>query len=515
MSTLSSLHRLPAVVAAAFAFATTVAGAGDARAQSARGFAVDRFEPAGGGSDWFSLESLDFRGNWRPAASLVGDFALRPLAIYDKAGNRVASLVDQQAMLHVGAAVVLSGRLRVDLNVPVVLWQDGAPGALNGQSYAPPTSDRLGDVRLGVDLRVFGEAHANATGVVGVQVFFPTGHPSAYTSDGALRLWPRFSLAGEAGPLVWAARIGYHYRPTWKCECYTPGSELTGALAVGVRLLPTMLVGPELYASTPATGPDLGKPGLSPVEVLLGLHLAVARDWALGLGAAPGLTDGAGSPAWRFVASLQFFPAFAPPVPRAAEPLPPLPPPPPPPPAPKPRPPAPPPRPPVPPPPPPPPPPTDRDGDGIFDPEDACPDAPGPRHEDPKRNGCPIVVIQGGQIRIREQVKFKTNSAVILLESNYILIGVVKLLKENPEIKRLRIEGHTDTQGKAKANKKLSQRRAASVMKWLIKYGIAKKRLTSAGFGQERPIATNQTDEGRTENRRVEIHIVEGPGAEP
>jgi OOP family OmpA-OmpF porin len=506
-----------AVGAAAFAFAIPVVGTGEARAQSAPGFTVDRFEPAGGGSEWFSLESLDFRGNWRPAASVVGDLALRPLVIYDQAGNRVASLVDQQAMLHLGAAVVLSGRLRVDLNVPIVLWQDGVAGVLEGREYAPPTNDRLGDVRLGVDLRVFGEAHANATGVVGVQVFFRTGHQSAYTSDGAPRLWPRFSLAGEAGPLVWAARVGYHYRPTWKCGCYSPGPELTGALAIGVRLFPTMLVGPELYASTPATGDGFGKPATSPVEALFGVHLAVAPDWALGLGAAPGLTDGAGSPSWRFVASLQFFPMFVPPAPPAARPVEPPPPPEPPPPlpAPKPRPPAPPPRPPVPPPPPPPPPPTDRDGDGVFDPEDACPDAPGPRHEDPKRNGCPIVVIQGGQIRIREQVKFKTNSAVILPESDYILVGIVKLLKENPEIKKLRIEGHTDAQGKARANKKLSERRAASVMKWLVKLGISKKRLASAGFGRERPIATNQTEEGRTENRRVEIHIVEGPGAEP
>ncbi|MDB4981995.1 MAG: outer membrane protein, partial [Myxococcales bacterium] len=340
MSTLSPLHRL--LAATAFAVAIAFVGARDARAQTAQGFAVNRFEPSGGGSEWFSLESLDFRGNWRPSASVVGDLALRPLVIYDRAGNRVAALVDQQAMLHAGAAIVLSGRLRVDLNVPVVLWQDGAPGALNGQSYAPPTGDRLGDIRLGVDLRVFGEAHANATGVVGLQVFFPTGHQSAYTSDGALRLWPRFSLAGEAGPFVWAARVGYHYRPTSKCGCYAPGPEVTGALALGVRLWPTMLLGPELYASTPATGADFGKPGASPVEVLVGLHLAVARDWSLGLGAAPGLTDGAGSPAWRFVTSLQFFPAFALPAPRVVEPPPPAPLPPP---TPKPRPAAPPPRP--------------------------------------------------------------------------------------------------------------------------------------------------------------------------
>jgi len=106
-------------------------------------------------------------------------------------------------------------------------------------------------------------------------------------------------------------------------------------------------------------------------------------------------------------------------------------------------------------------------------------------------------------------------SAVILKESSYILVGVVKVLTENPEIKKVRVEGHTDTQGKPKHNKKLSERRAASVVKWLVKYGIDKRRLTSAGFGQERPIATNQTEEGRRENRRVELHIVEGPGSEP
>jgi len=76
----------------------------------------------------------------------------------------------------------------------------------------------------------------------------------------------------------------------------------------------------------------------------------------------------------------------------------------------------------------------------------------------------------------------------------------------------LRIEGHTDTQGKPKANKKLSQKRAASVTKWLVKFGIKKKRLTSAGYGQERPIANNQTEEGRRENRRVEFSHRRGAG---
>jgi OmpA-OmpF porin, OOP family len=487
-----------------------------AQTSATSGFAIDRFEPAGGGSEWFSLESLDFRGHLRPAFGLVADLALNPVVIYDASGQKVSALVSGQATLHADAALVLWSRLRLDVNAPVVVWNDGEAGTLDGVSYEPPTGQPLGDLRLGADVRLFGEAHEGITAAVGAQVFLPTGHRGAFTSDGSTRVWPHLLFAGEAGPLVWAARLGYHYRPTDKCTCaLTPGSEVTGGAALGVRALPTMLIGAELYASTAATSDGFLKATTSPLEVLLGVHVAASPDWTVGAGAAPG-TEGAGSPSWRFVASLQYYPAIkTPPAPRLPLPPPPAPRPAPPPPA-KPRPVPPPPK-PVPPPPPkpvPPPPPTDRDKDGIVDPDDACPDVPGPANDDPKRNGCPVVRIEGGQIRIREQVKFKTDSAVILKESNYILVSLVKILDENPEIKKLRVEGHTDTQGKPKHNKKLSQKRAASVMKWLIKHGVKKKRLTSAGFGQDRPIASNQTEEGRRENRRVEFHIVEGPGGE-
>jgi OOP family OmpA-OmpF porin len=509
--TTSVLKIGPRAASAALAALGLVVAGGAARAQAISGFAVDRFEPAGGGSEWLTLESLDFRGHLRPGAGLVMDLALKPVVIYDRNGNQVTSLVNHQAMAHADVALVLWSRLRLDVNAPVVVSQGGLAGQIGGEMYTPPSGERLGDVRLGADIRLFGEAQHGITAAVGAQLFLSTGHQSAFTSDGGPRVWSRLSVAGETGPVNWAARVGYHYRPTYKCGCtLTPGSELTGALAVGIRVLPALLIGPEVYASTPASGDRVAKAVASPVEVLLGFHLFIARDWAVGGGAAPGLTDGAGSPLWRFVAAVQYWPAFVPPAPAPPLPSPP------PPPAPTPRPaPAPPPPPPLPPPPPPPPPPpSDRDGDGIVDPEDACPDTAGPSNTDPSRNGCPVARIEGGQIRIRDQVKFKTDSAVILKESNYILIGVVKILTDHPEIKRLRVEGHTDTQGKPSYNKKLSQRRAASVVKWLIRFGIGKKRLTSAGFGQERPIANNLTEDGRRENRRVEIHIVEGPGGE-
>jgi outer membrane protein OmpA-like peptidoglycan-associated protein len=151
----------------------------------------------------------------------------------------------------------------------------------------------------------------------------------------------------------------------------------------------------------------------------------------------------------------------------------------------------------------------DRDHDGIPNDVDACPDEPGPKSDDPKKNGCPIAQIVGTEIKINDQVKFKTNSAEILpgKESEDVLKAVSKILKEHPEIKKVKVEGHTDNVGNANYNKTLSGNRAASVVKWLVKDGIAADRLTSAGMGQDKPIDTNTTEEGRKNNRRVEFHI--------
>jgi outer membrane protein OmpA-like peptidoglycan-associated protein len=82
-------------------------------------------------------------------------------------------------------------------------------------------------------------------------------------------------------------------------------------------------------------------------------------------------------------------------------------------------------------------------------------------------------------------------------------------LKANPDIKRMRIEGHTDNRGNADMNLDLSKRRAASVRQWLVDHGVESERLESEGYGLTRPIASNDTDEGRALNRRVEFKILE------
>ena len=158
------------------------------------------------------------------------------------------------------------------------------------------------------------------------------------------------------------------------------------------------------------------------------------------------------------------------------------------------------------------PPPKDPDKDTILDPEDACPEAPGPRDTDPKKNGCPAARVEKGQIKILERVEFENNSAKIRPQSDKILNAVLAVMTEHPEFTKLSVEGHTDNRGAAGHNLDLSRRRAASVMKWLTDHGVAKTRLSSQGFGMTKPIDSNDSDAGRQNNRRVEFHILEQDG---
>jgi outer membrane protein OmpA-like peptidoglycan-associated protein len=152
----------------------------------------------------------------------------------------------------------------------------------------------------------------------------------------------------------------------------------------------------------------------------------------------------------------------------------------------------------------------DTDQDGIPDATDACPREPGQPDPDPKKNGCPkFIKLEGSQVRILQQVHFQTASAVILPDSFPMLLEIVNLLKANPSIKKMMIEGHTDSDGPAPYNLRLSDQRAASVRAFLVQHGVDAKRLDSHGYGEEKPIADNGTADGRAANRRVEFKITE------
>ena len=146
----------------------------------------------------------------------------------------------------------------------------------------------------------------------------------------------------------------------------------------------------------------------------------------------------------------------------------------------------------------------DTDGDGVNDEEDKCINEKGPA----SNFGCPVIseeIIKRVNLAAKN-VFFATASDKLLAQSNKRLNDVVTILNENPTYK-VQIDGHTDDQGKDEYNQDLSDRRAASVKAYLVSKGIAEGRLSSAGYGETKPVADNKTAKGRAENRRVEMTL--------
>lgn len=576
----------------------------EASAQTvAQGFAANRFEPSERGSEWFTTDTLDIR-DAHLALGVVMDYARRPLVLRSDEGTRLASVVQDHFNAHLGASATVLDRLRLGFSVPITFYQDGNNGsdpAFPAVRYAAPSQEQtLGDMRLDADVRLVGQYGDAFTAAAGLQLFLPTGSRDNYTGDETFRVQPRVQVAGDLGPVVYAARAGVMLRPhDSSFGLVTLGSELTGGASLGFRVLDrNLVVGPEVSASTLFS--NAFERSATPVEALIGAHYT-SGDARFGLGGGTRLTSGYGAANVRLLASLEWVPTAATPKPRADEdgdgvpddvdacpgvrgtrsgdpkrngcpapvaadgdgdgvadsedacpgvagdrttdartngcppdkdgdsvadaldacpdaagPMtddpktrgcPP-----------------------------------DKDGDGVLDADDACPaaagvrsanpklngcpdpdtdkdgianeqdacpDAAGKSDPDPKKNGCPMAFVQGGTIKILQQVKFKLGSADIQpgKDSESVLEAIREVLSAHPEIKRVRVEGHSDNVGAPAYNKKLSQQRAQSVVKWLVGHGIVADRLTAEGFGQERPIDDNKTEAGRKNNRRVDFQI--------
>ncbi|WP_372749964.1 OmpA family protein [Litorivivens sp.] len=143
--------------------------------------------------------------------------------------------------------------------------------------------------------------------------------------------------------------------------------------------------------------------------------------------------------------------------------------------------------------------PLDTDGDGVPDYKDKCPQTPAGRQVD--ASGCKFVLSRTEQIRM--EVNFASNSSDVPAQYMAEVEKVASFLKKFGGVSAV-IEGHTDSSGSDAYNKTLSQRRADAVKAALVsKYGINASRLTAIGYGEERPVASNETREGRSQNRRV------------
>jgi outer membrane protein OmpA-like peptidoglycan-associated protein len=153
----------------------------------------------------------------------------------------------------------------------------------------------------------------------------------------------------------------------------------------------------------------------------------------------------------------------------------------------------------------------DRDGDTVVDRLDNCPDEAG----DPANRGCKrkqLVAITGDKIELVDRVYFRTNRDIIQPRSFALLDNVAAVLQSHLTV-RVRIEGHTDDRGDDGYNKELSQRRADQVMRYLVRKGVDASRLEAVGYGEEKPLQSNDAEAGRAANRRVDFNIIGAAGA--
>ncbi|MDI3283050.1 OmpA family protein [Polyangium sp. 15x6] len=154
--------------------------------------------------------------------------------------------------------------------------------------------------------------------------------------------------------------------------------------------------------------------------------------------------------------------------------------------------------------------PGDTDGDTIRDDKDACPNEKGKPDPDPKQNGCPKAVrVTETEVIILQQVQFDTAKATIRKVSDTLLDEVAAVLNEHPELIKVEVQGHTDSRGSKQLNTKLSQARADAVKAALAKRGVSADRMSTMGYGPDRPVGDNATEEGRQANRRVQFVILE------
>lgn len=147
----------------------------------------------------------------------------------------------------------------------------------------------------------------------------------------------------------------------------------------------------------------------------------------------------------------------------------------------------------------------DTDGDGVFDEDDQC-EATEPGVAVDAR-GCPRLFEPETTVVVLEGVTFELGSDILTAGAMRVLDRVAESLIASPDF-RVRVAGHTDSTGARDFNMGLSQRRAESVMQYLVAMGVDADRLIAVGYGPDRPVADNGTAAGRAMNRRVELERI-------
>ncbi|RKG93483.1 cell envelope biogenesis protein OmpA [Corallococcus terminator] len=551
-------------VAALFAAPAALAQAGAV----SQAIDVQQYKPGPGVSDVLGMHGAKVQRHLGWNVGLSVNYADKPLNFFDpRKDEYVTSLVKSQVGVDLMGAVGFLDRFEIGVVLPITIQGSENSPAVDPSFANGVSGGGIGDLRLIPKARLLeGESYGLS---LAVPVSLPTGGASDFLGGSGVSVNPR--LVAEYGRRFRVlANVGVDLRKSQQLRNLNTGSAL--AYGLGAQVPFELGKVPLAVEATLAGALGFKQQDEEeiPLELLAALKYRATSGLAAHVGAGPGLTHGYGTPTFRVLAGLSYSTpdrAPAPPrpvcpegpedfdgfqdadgcadpdndndgIPDVADKCPnepetfnsyedadgcpdtkPA---------------------------PPPPAPVDTDGDGLMDPDDKCPNAPEDKDGFQDEDGCPDpdndrdgipdtadkcplepetingvddedgcpdkgkvkVTVEGERIFILEKVYFATSKDIILPRSFPLLKQVAAVLRANPQVELLRIEGHTDDQGKDAANLDLSKRRAANVRTFLVNEGIAAERLESEGFGETKPVDTNKTAAGRENNRRVEFNIL-------
>jgi outer membrane protein OmpA-like peptidoglycan-associated protein len=449
--------------------------------------AVDAFHPAVDSRGFVTVDGASVLDAGQPSFGLVTSWARRPL---------VGDVGDLIAPTLVGA-IGLGARTELAVALPLGIASGGGQG--------------MGDLALD------GKVHLGATGplrwaaIAGAS--FPTGAAAARLTTGRTTLGARLIGELHAGAFRFAINAGAR-----AAVGGDPMTSLGPALPIGGAIAWQAAPGKiELVAEGYALLP-VHDGGYFPVEALAGARFYLARASHLELGAGVGHDPDRGTIETRAFLGIVFEPTSPeyasaraviaddtpPPNPPAAAPAPPhddgT---------------------------------GDRDGDGILDRDDLCPDEPEDRNGVEDEDGCPdadlhhdavadvedrcdrascpdrdVVRMGDTTLIVLRDIEFEFDSAVIRPSSYKVLDAIAETLDDNPDVTKVEVGGHTDERGPDAYNLDLSKRRAAAVVAYLVAHGVEAARLTSEGYGERVPKDPGHDERAWRVNRRVEFTIL-------
>jgi outer membrane protein OmpA-like peptidoglycan-associated protein len=392
--------------------------------------------------------SGDVRGHTRVREAGVNRPGLAAAALVDLANK---PLVEELPM---GPDPVLRGLLTVTPYVavsPVRRFRVDATLPLHTYGWGPNQRfTTAGDLRLGASLDVLPQrglrpgVTAMATGWV------PTGAEARFVGLPTAAAGALLAVSQRLGPIGWTLNVGSRYAPTREVRQGQVGPGPLGGAAVQVAPWDHVALVAELAV-------DGTQAGAWPMEAAAGLRAqgAKGRFWTVSAGA--GLTDAPGVPSWRLSLGGGFGPR-----PDAEEPV------------------------------------TIRVGPGVVE-EPVVLEVPLME---------PLAELVDDRIVIREAIFFREGSAVLLDRSDAVLQAVAEVLEGEDSVGHVLVEGHTNDNGPADYNQRLSEARAESVVRWLVLAGIDPDRLLSKGYGYERPLVPHDEADADRVNRRVEFLVL-------